>query len=95
MSWCDCPENLLTAPNKTALQLRERFRVWEIGMVLLEVLTQDVNVSGPSNAVDAGKALVFGRVQADRIGTRDGCRRGREGPESQVLPAGRSVMRTV
>ena len=64
------------------------------GQVVI-ILTQDVNVSGPSNAVDAGKALVFGRVQADRIGTRDGCRRGREGPESQVLPASRSVMRTV
>ena len=59
------------------------------------VITQDVNVSGPSNAPDAGKALVSGRVQVDRIGGRDRCRRGRKGPESRALPASRDVRLTV
>jgi len=38
--------------------------------------TQSIDVSRRSNAQDAGKALVSGRVQVDRIGSRAGCRRG-------------------
>jgi hypothetical protein len=65
---------------------------WECPRI--NFLTQNVNVSGPSNAPDAGKALVSGRVQADRIGTRDPYRHGRKGPVGRALPASRDVRLT-
>jgi len=59
------------------------------------VTAQNVNVSGPSNAPDAGKALGCGRVQVDRIGTRDRCRRGRKGPKTGLHQRRRDVRLTV
>ena len=58
--------------------------------ITANMLTHNATVSRRSNAPDAGKALVSGRVQVDRIGTRDRCRRGRKGPESRALPASRA-----
>ena len=46
------------------------------------VMTQNVNVSGPSNAPDAGKALVSGRVQADRIGPGTGTAMAEKAPKA-------------
>jgi len=59
------------------------------------LISQDVNVLRPSSVPNAGKALVSGRVQVDRIGNREGCRHGPKGLQSRALPASRNVRLTV
>jgi hypothetical protein len=43
----------------------------------ISVITQDVNVVRPSNVPNAGKALVSGHVEEDRIRTGDRCHSGK------------------
>ena len=62
---------------------------------LQAVSTQDVSVPPHSNVPNAGKALVFGRVQVHRIGKRLGCRGRRKDLESRALSGSRDVRLTV